>query len=347
MTAVTTRRAAFIIAAVFWLMGGAPARAQTVRNPAASRNIVAALNGALHDLSKRVAPSVVKVRVSGYRRVDAVDERTAGLTLSPMDGIGSGVIVDADGLIITNAHVLAGAEHIDVELTPADRTAVRPPLPARVVGIAPDLDIALLKVDATGLPPIAMADSASVLQGDMVFAFGSPEGLGNSMTMGIVSAVARQLDDDSPNIYIQTDAPINPGNSGGPLVNADGELIGISTLIVSAVGGSQGLGFAIPSRVVMALYPQLRDHGTVPRGSIGIQVQAISTELAAGLGLSQSSGVIVCDVTPGGPAQLAGAEVQDILVAVDSVAIASVPDLALQLLTKQPGDQLTLMLLRG
>jgi serine protease Do len=336
------------------LLTTAPAAAQTARSPAATRNIVAMMNEALRDLSKRVAPSVVEVRVTGYRPVETADERKAGLTVSPMDGVGSGVIVEQDGLIITNAHVLAGADGIEVELTPAaarsahvDGASPRTRVPARVVGSAGDLDLALLKIDVSGLQPITMVDSASVRQGDMVFAFGSPEGLGNSMTMGIVSAVARQLDEDSPNVFIQTDAPINPGNSGGPLVNADGDLIGISTLIVSGPGGSNGLGFAIPSNVVMALYPELRDHGAVPRGSIGIQVQGITTELATGLHLSRNAGVIICDVTPGGPAQRAGAEIQDILVAVNGVAIANVPTLALQLFAKPPGDRVTLTLLRG
>ena len=328
-----------------------PAAAQAGHSPRATRTIMAAMNDALRELSDRVAPSVVQVRVSGYRPSDGVDERRIGLTLSSMEAVASGAIVDQAGLIVTNAHVLAGADHIDVELTPAAAQAAhvapRSRLAATAVGIDVDLDIALLKVEMTGLHPLKMVDSASVRQGDIVFAFGSPEGLSNSMTMGIVSAVDRQLDVDSPNSYIQTDTPINPGNSGGPLVNADGDLVGITTLIVSATGASQGLGFAIPSKVVRALYPALRDHGAALRGSIGIQVQGITPELASGLHLARNAGVIISDVTPDGPAQAAGAQVEDVLVALDGAPIASVPELALRLFSSEPGRPLTLTVLRG
>lgn len=351
MNTRTRRCRVAAIGAGLCLLAIPPAAAQTGHSPRATRTIMAAMNDALRELSDRVAPGVVQVRVSGYRPSDGADERRIGLTLSSMEAVGSGAIVDQAGLIITNAHVLAGADHIDVELTPAAAQAAHVPprsrLPAKVVGIDVDLDIALLKIEMTGLHPLKMVDSASVRQGDIVFAFGSPEGLSNTMTMGIVSAVGRQLDLDSPNSYIQTDTPINPGNSGGPLVNADGDLVGITTLIVSATGASQGLGFAIPSKVVMALYPALRDHGTAVRGSIGIQVQSITAELAAGLHLTQNAGVIISDVTPDGPAQAAGAQVEDVLVAIDGVPVASVPELALQLFPTEPGQQLTLTVLRG
>ena len=149
-----------------------------------------------------------------------------------------------------------------------------------------------------------------IRQGELVFAFGSPEGLRNSVTMGVVSSVARQPDPDSPTIYIQTDAPINPGNSGGPLVNVDGELVGLNTFILTESGGSQGLGFAIPSAVVASAYPQLRKYGHLHRGLIGFSMQAITPALAAGLGLSRTSGVMVSDVMPGSAAEAAGIAVQ-------------------------------------
>ena len=137
---------------------------------------------------------------------------------------------------------------------------------ARIVGTANDIDLALLKVDVTGLRALPLADYDAIRQGEIVFAFGSPEGLRNSVTMGVVSSVARQPDPDSPTIYIQTDAPINPGNSGGPLVNVDGELVGLNTLILTESGGSQGLGFAIPSAIVASAYPQLQKYGHLHRG---------------------------------------------------------------------------------
>ena len=223
--------------------------------------------------------------------------------------IGSGAIVDPDGYIITNAHVVAGARQVQVVLhrdTTADgpvrlaraRRRARPSTPA---SSAPrrDIDLALLKVDLTGLPALPLANYDAIRQGELVFAFGSPEGLRNSVSMGVVSSVARQVEPDSPTIYIQTDAPINPGNSGGPLVNIDGELVGLNTFILTESGGSQGLGFAIPSAIVAAAYPQLRKYGHLHHGQIGFAMQTITPALAAGLGLSRTSGVMVSDVLPG------------------------------------------------
>ena len=169
---------------------------------------------------------------------------------------------------------------------------------ARIVGTASDIDLALLKVDVTGLRALPFANYDAIRQGELVFAFGSPEGLRNSVTMGVVSSVARQPDPDSATIYIQTDAPINPGNSGGPLVNVDGELVGLNTFILSESGGSQGLGFAIPSSIVASAYPQLRKYGHLHRGLLGFSMQAITPALAAGLGLPRTSGVMVSDVMP-------------------------------------------------
>ncbi len=151
----------------------------------------------------------------------------------------------------------------------------------------------------------------------MVFAFGSPEGLRNSVTMGVVSAVARQPDPDSPLVYVQTDTPINPGNSGGPLVDADGGLVGINTFILSSSGGNQGLGFAIPAGVVAYAYPQLVKYGHIHEPEIGAILQTITPELAAGLHLARDFGVIVSDVAPGGPADQAGLRIQDIIISVD------------------------------
>ncbi|HWF84512.1 MAG TPA: PDZ domain-containing protein, partial [Vicinamibacterales bacterium] len=168
-----------------------------------------------------------------------------------------------------------------------------------------------------------------------------------SVTMGVVSAVARQTDPDSPTLYIQTDAPINPGNSGGPLVNVDGELVGLNTFILSESGGSQGLGFAIPSAVVAAAYPVLMKYGHLRRGVIGIEVQANSPELAAGLQLPKTSGVIVADVTADSPADEAGVRPADIVTAVDGTPTAIVPMFALAMSSHTPGDTVTLDLLRG
>jgi serine protease Do len=218
---------------------------------------------------------------------------------------------------------------------------------ARIVGTATDIDLALLKVDVTGLQALPLADYDAIRQGELVFAFGSPDGLRDSMTMGIVSSVARQLDPDGQAFFIQTDAPINPGNSGGPLVNADGELVGLNTFILTESGGSQGLGFAIPSAIVASAYPQLRKYGHLHRGLMGFNMQAITPALAAGLGLSRTSGIVVCDVLPGGAADTAGLAIKDVVTTVNGKPVESVPMLALESSRYSAGDTVVLGVLRG
>jgi serine protease Do len=327
----------------------APVRAQTLAEEPRS---LQALNLAVTELTARVSPSVVQVLVTGYRMVGNSE---GGTVIGRAKGSASGAIIDADGYIITNAHVVEGAEHIRVVLhaPPRDAAPLRAlaggtgvAIPATVVGIAKDIDLALLKIDRNGLTPLPLADYDTVRQGELVFAFGSPEGLRDSVSMGVISSTARQLDPDSSSVFIQTDAPINPGNSGGPLVNIHGELVGVNTQILSASGGSHGLGFAIPSAVVAAAARQLRAYGHPRRGSLGLQVQAISPALAEGLQLDRVTGVIISDVLPGSPADMAGVGVRDIILAVDGRTIDNVPLLTLAVATLQPGDRITLDLLR-
>jgi serine protease Do len=315
------------------------------------------LNAAVESLTRRVSPSVVQILVTGY---GPVDERSrdgqTGVVIGRQRSIGSGAIIDADGYIVTNAHVVAGARHIQVVLY--RQAAAAGPLhslgedasltvDARIVGVAPDMDLALLKVEVTGLPAMPFADYDAIRQGELVFAFGSPEGLRNSVTMGVVSSVARQPDPDSPMVYIQTDAPINAGNSGGPLVNVDGELVGLDTLIYTESGGSQGLGFAIPSTMVASAYPQLRKYGHLHRGLVGFYPLAITPGLASGLGLPRTSGVMVADVTPGGAAAAGGLEITDVIATVDGKRVDSVPMLSIELSRYAAGDVVTLGVLRG
>lgn len=330
-----------------------PLKAQGSLRPPASP-VLRELDRAIQSLATRVAPSVVQVLVSGYRSVDANRGKT-GVVIGRQRSIGSGAIIDADGYIVTNAHVVAGAQQVRValhtgvaagplqSLTSDDAIT----MPARIVGTAEDIDLALLKIDRTGLPSLPLANYDDVRAGALVFAFGSPDGLRNSMTMGVVSAAARQTEPDSPAIYIQTDAPINPGNSGGPLVNANGELVGLNTFIVSESGGSEGLGFAIPSVVIAAAYPQLKTYGHLRRGVIGVSIQTITPPLADGLNLPRSSGVIVSDVLPDSPAAAAGIQLRDIITAVDGKAIDNVPMFTLVLSTRAAGDTVALRVLRN
>jgi serine protease Do len=297
----------------------------------------------------------VQILVTGYGAIDSHSRGgETGLVIGRQRGIGSGAIIAAEGYVVTNAHVVAGAKRVQVVLPGAVKgngpmqslTESGQTVEARIVGTARDIDLALLKVEATGLHALPFAKYDEIRQGELVFAFGSPDGLRNSVTMGVVSSVARQPDPDSPTVYIQTDAPINPGNSGGPLVNVDGELVGLNTFILTESGGSQGLGFAIPSAVIAAAYPQLRRYGHLHRPLIGISLQTITAALADGLGLPRTSGVIVSDVIPDSPADVAGVQVKDIVATVNGKPVDSVPALALALSVRAAGDIVALGVVR-
>ena len=292
------------------------------------------LNDSVEALVQRVSPTVVQILVSGYSSTEDTGQGQMSVVVGKQRTIGSGVIVDPEGYIVTNAHVVKGAEKIEVIVPPIPAALNAPDaipvnreqtFDARIVGVARQIDLAVIKIEAHKLPAIPIRRAVLPKQGEMVFAFGSPEGLRNSVTMGVVSAVARQPDPDSPLVYVQTDTPINPGNSGGPLVDADGELVGINTFILSSSGGNQGLGFAIPAGVVAFAYPQLVKYGHIHEPEIGAILQTITPELAAGLRLQRDFGVIVSDVVPGGPADRAGLKIQDIIVRVDGTRTGSLP----------------------
>jgi serine protease Do len=312
------------------------------------------LNNSVRALVKKVTPSVVQVLVTGYGPVES-NSGNANLALAKQESIGSGVIIDPDGYIVTNAHVVHGARRIQVKIPvlAADETpdgwlvsSRGRTLEARIVGSDSEIDLALLKIEAKGLPALTIGDYNKLRQGDLVFALGSPEGLQDSVSMGVVSAAARQRDADNPMVFIQTDAPINPGSSGGPLVNVDGELVGINTFIVTEGGGNEGLGFAIPSAIVAFAYPQLRQLGHVHRGETGITVQAITPGLAAGLRLPTEWGVIVSDVAPGSPAETAGLKVRDIITSIDGLPADTLPSLGTRLFMRRGGERIKLGVLR-
>ena len=272
-------------------------------------NALEALNNAIARLTERITPSVVQIHSNAFAPTVPSGPVTA-VSLQPRTG--SGVIVSADGLIVTNAHVVAGSTRIEVQLAFVEgepgRSVVRPRgrrLPAELLGMDLETDLALLQIEGSDLPSLELADSEKVQQGQIVLALGSPLGLENSVSMGVISSVARQLEPEDRMIYIQTDAPINPGNSGGPLVDVHGNVVGINTMILSGSGGSDGLGLAVPSNIVRSVVEQLREGGVFTRGEIGVGAQTITPALARGLGLSRDRGVVLADVYPGGPVKQA------------------------------------------
>lgn len=278
------------------------------------------------ELVERVDPAVVQIVTRGY----AASEEEDTQLLRTRRGNGSGVIVDKDGYVVTNAHVVGNARRVEVLIPqPAEerlkfRSVINPTgklLPAKVVGVDRETDIAVLKIDETDLPVLRFADSDKVRQGQIVIAFGSPFGLENSVTMGIVSSVARQVRPDDPMIYIQTDAAINPGNSGGPLVDAEGAIAGINTFIVSRSGGNEGIGFAVPSNIARSVYEQIREHGRVRRGQIGVVAQSITPAMARALKLPQDWGVILADIVPRSAAEAAGLRAKDLVLSLNGKPI--------------------------
>ena len=242
-------------------MGGA---AFQTRSHAASA--LSEMSDSLRDLSEAISPSVVQIIGTGYVPADREQQNGGGLSvLAKERSTGSGVILSDDGYIITNAHVVEGARSVRVKLN--DHAGGRNSLwEAKVIGSDRLFDLALLKISAADLKPMEFANALNVKQGQLVLAVGSPLGMENSVRFGGVSSSARQLSEDDPRIFIQTDAPINPGNSGGPLVNVEGHLIGINTFLLSRSGGNEGVGFAIPSNVVQQVYASLRKDGHVHRG---------------------------------------------------------------------------------
>jgi serine protease Do len=307
------------------------------------------LSRSIQLLASRVAPAVVQIQVTRFGPAEDTGRYQTSMVLSRQQSIGSGVIVDPDGYIMTNAHVVQGAQRIRVTVPtdPGIPNQASSPREASVVGVFKEADLALLKIAATGLPFLRFANYAELRQGHVVFAFGSPAGLDNSMSMGVVSAVARQLDQDGAMVFIQTDAAINPGNSGGALVNTAGELVGIDTFIFSQSGGNEGVGFAVPSTLVRAAFEQLRKYGHMHRPEIGVAVQTITPPLAAALHLSRDAGVVVSDIAPGGPAAIAGVKLQDIIVALNGTRIDSVPAFLGGFLQHSGTDPIRLRVIRG
>ena len=327
-----------------------PAAAQTVQLPDFS------------ELAERASPSVVNIRTTEHVRAggDAIDPlleefmRRFGIPLPnrpnprggpPGDddvplqrGVGSGFILTADGYVLTNAHVVEGADEVVVTLN--DKRELK----ARLIGADKRTDVAVVKVDATGLPAVRIGDVSKLKVGEWVMAIGSPFGLENTVTAGIVSAKQRDTGEYLP--FIQTDVAINPGNSGGPLLNLRGEVVGINSQIYSRSGGFMGISFAIPIDEAVHVADQLRANGRVIRGRIGVQITQVTKEVAESIGLGKAAGALVQSVEKDGPAEKAGIEPGDIITRVDGKPIERSSDLPRIIGAAKPGARLALQVYR-
>jgi serine protease Do len=340
---------------IFWLAIGCTILSLPLQGQDQSPTILKEYDQAIDGVAERAMQSVVEIEVTGYGVPESDKDQGAPQTLVRQRSIGSGVIVDPDGYIITNNHVVAGALRIRVIIAPATvelvsgNTRLHNPqrvYEAKLIGATHYADLALIKIEEKGLPAIPLPEQFHFRLGQTVVAIGAPEGLDHTVTKGIISAVGRQPEVDRPMVYVQTDAPINPGNSGGPLIDRNGNLVGINTFIVTSGGGSEGLGFAIPEPIVRAVYHELKDHGIVPNVTIGAHAQSITPALAAGLKLPQDWGVILSDIDPNGPAAAAGLHTKDIVTAMDGLTVDSLPKYTAFLYVHKRASAINMQVLR-
>ena len=308
--------------------------------------------GSLKSAAQRAMPAVVNIYTTKQTKLprhpfmdDPLFRRFFG---DQFDGesrqsasLGSGVIVGPQGYVLTNNHVIETADEIEVAFAGGRKA------PAEIVGTDPETDLAVLKVETAELPSIAFGNPKNLSVGDFVLAIGNPFGVGQTVTMGIVSAKGRsRLGISTFENFIQTDAAINPGNSGGALVDAAGNLVGINSAIYSRTGGSLGIGFAIPSDLARHVMEEIIETGSVTRGWIGVEVQDISPELAESFRLPTTNGTLIAGVQPGGPAEQAGIRRGDILVAVESEAFTDATEMLNLIAALEPGNEATLKILR-
>jgi serine protease Do len=326
--------------------------------PAAARPTVA-----LPDFSSIVAQygsAVVNVRVSGMMQTGGSEWHTPNFDFdqndpfsqffrqfqqqmpreTPMHGIGSGFIVSSDGIILTNAHVVDGADQVTVKLT--DKRE----FPAKVLGKDKATDIAVLKIDAHNLPVVKIGDANQERVGEWAVAIGAPFGFENTATAGIISAKARSLPNQGYVQFIQTDVPVNPGNSGGPLFNLNGEVVGINSQIYSGSGGYQGVSFAIPINLAMQVEQQLVKNGKVARGQLGVSIQPVNQSLAQSFGLKEAQGALISSVTPGGAGDKAGLQAGDVILKLNGKTVSDADELPPMIGSLSPGEAVNLSVWR-
>jgi serine protease Do len=327
-------------------------RAPAAPNPQ-KMDVLRQLSTSFEEISQRSGRAVVQIFVRSY--VTPENSETNGELLTAENSSGSGILMSPDGYILTNSHVVKNAHSIKVQLNVRTEAEAREqgdhsldrPLSGTIVGVDRETDLALIKIDCKNLPYLVFGDSNELKQGEIVLALGNPLGLDNSVSLGVVSAVARQIKADDAMVYIQTDAPINPGNSGGPLVDSEGRVVGINTFILTQSGGSEGIGFAIPSNIARAVYSQLKTQGHVHRAHLGITAETVTPDMAEGLELETNHGVIVSDLDADGPAQRAGLQVDDIIIALNNKRMSTRHELEANVFRMAPGTKVMLRVQRG
>ncbi len=343
-----------------YLLARAPAVAGAPVAPPAAAGPTVALPD-IATLVSQASPAVVAIRVTGTLHDTALQGLPPGIDPNsplydflrrfgipdggggdnmPTEGIGSGFIITPDGYIFTNAHVVKDADEVTVKL--ADKREYK----AKVVGVDLKSDVAIIKIEATHLPTLRIGDPKTLRVGEWVAAIGSPFGLENTVTAGVVSAKARALPDDSYVPFIQTDVAVNPGNSGGPLLNMKGEVVGINSQIYSRSGGYMGLSFAIPIDVAMKVGDELRHDGKVEHGRLGVSVQSMTQDLAQSFGMQKPAGALVSAVESGSPAEKAGLKPGDVILGIDGKAVDDSISLSRIVADMRPGDHATLRVRR-
>jgi serine protease Do len=328
-------------------------------------NEMAALTTSFAPIVRNAQPAVVSIVSTKVVKISSGDEGLAPFFDDPMfrqffgdrgdgpldrsgkpreqreQGLGSGVIVSPDGYILTNNHVIESANKINVY------TSDKRELKAHVIGADPKTDIAVVKVEAKRLPALPFADSSQAQVGDIALAIGNPFGVGQTVTMGIISATGRgNLGIEDYEDFIQTDAAINPGNSGGALINTSGQLIGINTAIISGAGGNQGVGFAVPSNLARTVMSQLLKNGKVVRGYLGVMIQPVTSEIATAFNLADTRGALIGEVTPDGPAARAGLAQGDVITELNGVRVDDSRELRLKISQLAPGSTIKLKIIR-
>jgi S1-C subfamily serine protease len=271
----------------------------------------------IEQIVEKVNPAVVEIDVKAVKVRDPEEDADDAGHLTHDRCMGAGVILTPAGEILTNHHIIRGARQITVHILGLTKS-----YNARIIGDDPQADLALLKIDGSGLAHFEMGAGNRVRQGQIVLALGNPFGFEHSVTLGLISSPSRELDNSAPTSYIQTDAPINPGNSGGPLIDLDGNLVGINTLIYSLSGGSQGVGFAIPVATLTRAVTAMEKYGSVKRPYLGVSLQLVTDTIAHGLNLGRNDGFLVDDIGPGGPASMAGLIPGDVIIGAQGKSLA-------------------------